>query len=131
MEEWVGVDPSDDGVPQGEEAMNRGQINDFNFLRIVEKFGKWLLEKAQTPVVKKKKKEALLRVIEGCLDQHGVVITEGQVKRKLNNLKLRVKQKVDRKKTGNLPILLNAADKLLLEMLDYKENPSITQLPCK
>lgn len=113
----------------GEDGPSR--LNDFNFVRIIEMFGKCLLDKAQTPAMKKKKKHAWAKVVSECLSLHGCQLSEQQAKRKLDNLKARVKVKVDRKKTGNIPITLNEADNLLLTILDAQENPSITQLPRK
>lgn len=107
------------------------RFNDLNFVKIIESFGKCLLQKSQTPAMKKKKKQALTKVISECSSKFGVVLTEQQAKRKLDNLKSRVKLKIDRKKTGNLPISLNEADQLLLNLLDAQENPSIVQVPCK
>lgn len=115
-------------------ANKKGQtmpINDLNFVQIIKSVGKCLLEKSQTPAMKNKKKGALKVVVSECLSKHGVQLTEQQAKRKLENLKMRAKTKTDTKKTGNKPIILNSADKLLLTLLNAEENPSITQLPCK
>lgn len=106
-------------------------FNDFNFLKIIKSVGKCLLQKSHTPAMKQKKKDALVLVVSRCLAKHGIEITAQQAKRKLDNLKMRVKTKTDKKKTGNIPITLNSADKLLLELLDAEENPSISQLSCK
>lgn len=106
------------------------QLNDLNFVKVIESVGKCLLQKSQTPPMKKKKSQALAKVISVCLDKFGASLSEKQAKRKLDNLKSRVKQKIDRKKTGNLPINLNEADQLLLNLLDAEENPSMQQVPC-
>lgn len=106
-------------------------FNDLNFVKIIKSVGKCLLEKSQTPAMKNKKKNALKLVVSECLSKNGVQLTEQQAKRKLENLKMRVKAKTDAKKTGNKPIILNSADKLLLHLLNAEENPSITQLSCK
>lgn len=106
-------------------------LNDLHFVQIIKSVGKCLLEKSQTPAMKNKKKAALTLVVSECLSKHGIQLTEQQAKRKLENLKMRAKAKTDAKKTGNKPIILNSADKLLLTLLNAEENPSITQLPCK
>lgn len=107
------------------------RFDDLNFVKIIESVGKCLLQKSQTPAMKKKKQQALTKVISECSSKFDVTLTDKQAKRKLDNLKARVKQKIDRKKTGNLPIILNEADQLLLNLLDAEENPSIVQVPCK
>lgn len=107
------------------------KFNDLNFVKIIQAVGKCLLQKSQTPAMKNKKQQAVKNVISECLSQFGVVLNEKQAKRKLDNLKSRVKTKIDRKKTGNLPITLNEADQLLLDLLDAEDNPSIAQVPCK
>lgn len=113
------------------EDVEVGGFDDHNFLKIVKNVGRCLLSKQQTPEMKKKKDEAMRLVTQSCLDKYQKDLTSKQVKRKLDNLKSRLKSKIDRNKTGNKPISLNSADELLMELLDGTSNPSITQLPCK
>lgn len=108
------------------------KFSDLQFLKIVNTSGgRVLFEKSQTPKMKQSKKDALKVITEECLSKHGVSLSEQQAKKKLENLKTRFKSKIDRKKTGNEPIHLNECDKLLSEMLDADENPSISKLKCK
>lgn len=125
-------DEMDDQNQFVDQIQSDGSIrcNDLNFVKIIQSVGKCLLQKSLTPAMKIKKKQAMKDVVSECLSTFGIVLTEQQAKRKLDNLKARVKTKIDRKKTGNLPIVLNEADELLLNLLDAEENPSITQLPC-
>lgn len=106
------------------------RFNDSSFVQIIQSVGKCLLQKSQTPTMKKKK-QALKDVVAECLSEFGVTLSEQQARRKLDNLKSSVKTKIDRKKTGNVPINLNEADQLLLNLLDAEENPSIVQVPCQ
>lgn len=108
------------------------KFSDLNFLKIVNaSAGRVLFEKSQTPKMKQSKKDALKMICEECLSKHGVSLNEQQARKKLENMRTRFKTKIDRKKTGNVPIHLNECDKLLSEMLDADENPSISKLNCK
>lgn len=132
MQQSGGYDDDDDDDLDDQIDENGSiRFNDLNFVKIIKSVGQCLLQKSQTPPMKKKKKQALQNVVSECLSKFGTALTEQQAKRKLDNLKSRVKTKIDRKKTGNLPIKLNDADELLLALLDAEENPSITQVSCK
>nr|CAH7769920.1 unnamed protein product [Callosobruchus chinensis] len=53
-------------------------------------------------------------------------MTEGQIMKKVNNMKTRLKKKIDLKQTGNpVPIILSEWQKLLNEILEGVSNPSI------
>nr|CAH7737868.1 unnamed protein product [Callosobruchus chinensis] len=56
---------------------------------------------------------------------YGVAMTEGQIMKKVNNMKTRLKKKIDLKQTGNVPIILSEWQKLLNEILEGDSNPSI------
>lgn len=77
------------------------------------------------------KKNTLKAICDECLSKHGVSFTEQQARMKLENMRTRFKAKIDRKRTGNIQIHLNDCEKLLAEMLDADENPSISKLKCK
>lgn len=100
------------------------------FVKCIQKVGKVLLHKSQTPAYKTKKKEALAKMIER-LASHGITTTENKVKKKMENMKSRLKKKIDMKKTGNIPIVLKPWEKMYFDILDGIENPSIGRLACK
>nr|CAH7753882.1 unnamed protein product [Callosobruchus chinensis] len=52
-------------------------------------------------------------------------MTEAQIMKKVNNMKTRLKKKIDLEKTGNVPIILSEWQKLLNEILEGDSNPSI------
>lgn len=124
-------DADADYTPKNTSHYSKEIFDDLRFLEIIHSCGKDLLSKSQVPLVKKKKKDALQKVLDTCLSKYGVQYSEQQIKKKLENLKARVKAKTDRNKTGNKRIALNAADKFLLEMLGAENNPAINQLNCK
>lgn len=107
-----------------------GNNDDLTFLRVLKKSGKCLVEKSQTPAMKEKKKTALKEMTVQLLDR-GLEFNENQIKKKVENMKARLKKKIDSKKTGNVPIALTGTDKLLMDILEGNENPSITRLKCK
>lgn len=60
----------------------------------------------------------------------GFEYTEIQVKKKLENMKTRLKKKIDKNKTGNVPIVLSKSERMLMDILDGNDNPSINRLSC-
>lgn len=103
-------------------------IDDTGFVESLENCGRVLLHKAQTPAMRKKKQAAIEAMMADLRARFGVDYTQQQVKKKVDNLKTRLKSKVDAKKTGNLRITLSKADKMLMDLLDAADNPSISQL---
>lgn len=103
--------------------------DDVIFVTISQKCGSALLEKSQTPAIRAKKKVAIKSMIKHLSDR-GLPHTEIQVKKKLENMKSRLKKKVDTKKTGNLPITLKPWEKILFDTMHGIDNPSIGRLKC-
>lgn len=103
--------------------------DDFIFMKVLSNYGKVLLEKAQTPTLRLKKKQAT-EMISQQLSSLGILYSDAQIKKKLENLKSRLKKKIDVKKTGNVPITLKPHERLLADMLNYTTNPSISRLSC-
>lgn len=103
--------------------------DDVLFVKTVLKYGKPLLQKSQTPAYKEKKMKALKNMIEHLADS-GYRYTEVQVRKKIENMKSRLKKKIDAKRTGNTPIELKVAEKLLMEAMDGVDNPAIGRLKC-
>lgn len=102
---------------------------DLIFLKVINMYGKILLDKAQTPSMRLKKKSAMDKVCEE-LPKKGIILNAAQIKKKLENLKARLKKKMDFKKTGNEPLNFKDHESFLAKMLNYIENPSISRLPC-
>lgn len=55
-----------------------------------------------------------------------MVLDNKKVMKKINNLKVRVKNKSDVKKTGNKKVVLSSTEKHFLLLLDADVNPVIT-----
>lgn len=104
--------------------------SDLTFVKVLKKYGRALLLKSQTPDAKKKKTEALA-AMEERLNAIGFEYPATKIKKKLENMKSRVKKKIDSKKTGNERIVLKPAEQLLLNALDAEDNPGISRLKCK
>lgn len=100
-------------------------------MKIIREHGEVLLAKSQKPEMKVKKSQSLEKIKQVVALQCGICLSEMQITKKLNNLKTRLKEKIDRNKTGNKPIILNEADQILSELLFAQDNPSISRLKCK
>lgn len=103
---------------------------DVIFVKMINKYGKPLLQKSQTPTAKAKKRQSMDQIVKHLSDA-GLQYTESQIKKKMENMKTRLKKKIDSKKTGNVPIQLKPAEKILMDALDGTENPAISRLKCK
>lgn len=106
-------------------------FSDEKFLNLLKIHASVLLEKSQTPSISLKKRAAVKLLSEQLQLEFGLVMTESQIKKKFNNLKERAKRKADMKKTGNKKMVLKPAENMILDMLQQKDNPSITKLKCK
>lgn len=114
-----------------EEEIKGIKEEDITFVRVLQKWGKCLLSPSQTEIMKKNKKAALKDMIAQLAARGYGEYNEAKIKKKVENMKSRLKIKIDKKKTGNLRIVLKPAEKLLMEILDATENPSISRLKCK
>lgn len=101
------------------------KIDDLKFMKLVEKYGFVLLDKRQTPKLKENKKNALLKLCQVLQIEEEISCSTVQVNKKLQNLKTRLKEKIDRK------VALSNADKILFALLKGTDNPAITQLKCE
>jgi hypothetical protein len=117
-------------VSDSEDNINPKDNRQMQFVTILKKFS-ILLNKSQTPVIKKQKKEALSAMSRACLTHFGENITESKILKKLNNMKTELKKKTDSKVTGNKTVKLKDWEKNLLELLEGKrgENPSMRKVP--
>ncbi|CAH0562907.1 unnamed protein product [Brassicogethes aeneus] len=98
---------SDDSVePTAGDAENVEDI-DFQmaFVILLEDF-KILFDKRQTPAIKSEKDKAAKSLAEAYTKNTKEVMTVKQVMKKLNNVKTKVKEATDLKKTGNKKIVL-------------------------
>lgn len=102
------------------------------FVSILKQFPV-ILNKSQTPLIKKRKKEALITMCGECLIHLGENLTESKVLKKLNNMKTELKKKTDKNSTGNKTANLKPWERIFLELLEGNrgENPSIRHVPGK
>ncbi|KAJ8912720.1 hypothetical protein NQ315_012274, partial [Exocentrus adspersus] len=87
-----------------------------------------ILSKSQTPGFKKKKDDAIKKILELYETVMGQLITAGQLMKKINNTKSRLKKKTAVKKTGNKPIKLLPWEKALYEAMERDSNPTVTKI---
>lgn len=97
------------------------------FVNILKKYPV-LLNKSQTPEIKKEKEGAIKRFIDDLHSQTLLKCSTEQIKKKINNLKSEVKKKTDLKQTGNVPICLKPYEEDLLELLHAGVNPVYQKL---
>lgn len=105
-------------------------ISDVAFVHLLKKH-KHVLNKSQVPTAKQKKETALKEIKDDLLQNYGTDMQEGQILKKVNNMKTRLKKKLDLKQTGNIPVVLNEWQKLLREILQGDSNPTIKKLAGK
>lgn len=58
----------------------------------------------------------------------GVKMNSKQIKRKIENMRSRLKQKVDMKATGNRKIIMKPHEQILLDLMDHKKNPVLNKV---
>ncbi|XP_022910533.2 uncharacterized protein [Onthophagus taurus] len=88
-----------------------------------------ILWKTQIPQKKTLKDEALRQSVLELERQLGKPLTSSQLMKKVNNMKTRIKSKVDKNKTGNKKIVLCQWEKMLHELMDGEDNPTISKIP--
>ncbi|XP_062553042.1 uncharacterized protein LOC134218164 [Armigeres subalbatus] len=109
-------------------AEKSGQISDFRFATALRRFGSVLIQKSQTPQMKKLKAGAIKEMAMHFLLETGVELTEKQIMKKVNNMKSRIKSKTDKKATGNRQICLNSGEKIFYDLLGAEENPAVSKV---
>ncbi|CAH1968476.1 unnamed protein product [Acanthoscelides obtectus] len=87
-----------------------------------------ILSKSQTPASKKKKEDAVRKILELYESVMGQSITTVQLMKKVNNMKARLKKKTDVRKTGNKPVKLLPWEKTLYDAMDGDSNPSVAKI---
>ncbi|XP_062533427.1 LOW QUALITY PROTEIN: uncharacterized protein LOC134202460 [Armigeres subalbatus] len=121
--------PNDDEDGLSKEVPEKStQISDFHFATALRRFGSVLLQKNQTPQMKKMKSQAAKEMIMHFLVEHGIELTEKQILKKVNNMKSRIKSKTDKKATGNKQISLNPGERIIYDLLGAEENPAVTKV---
>lgn len=121
---------TEDGSGNELQSTSSKDSEDVTFVKMINKYGKPLLQKSQTPSAKAKKKQCMDQIVKH-LSVAGLQYTENQIKKKMENMKTRLKKKIDSRKTGNVPIQLKPAEKMLMDALDGTENPAISRVKCK
>ena len=95
------------------------------------KLNKQILTKVQLPETRRKKYLAVAAVRNQLEDEFKISMTDSQIFKKISNLKSRVKQKTDLKRTGNKPIVLKGWEQDFLDLLQAESNPSISTMAGK
>ena len=116
------VKMSDSDTSSGDAECTNPQMK---FVRILQEFPV-LLSKSQLPKVKEQKAKAVTDMIAKWKKEAGVILTDKQLTKKINNMKTEVKSKADVMKTENKPIVLKEWEKLLLQLLQADTNPTIS-----
>ncbi|XP_068081450.1 uncharacterized protein [Anabrus simplex] len=88
-----------------------------------------LFSKSQLPAVRKEKSESLEAVQKKLQAMCGKNLETTTITKKINNMKMRVKQKCDINKTGNKKIVLKDWEKIIYELLEGDTNPTVTRVP--
>ena len=100
------------------------------FVEILKKH-EGILSKSQLPESKKKKAAAMAAIRDDLEQEFNLILTENQLFKKIRNMKTRVKDKSDVKRTGNKPIVLKEWEKKFLELIQGETNPSVVTIPGK
>ncbi|KAG5897319.1 hypothetical protein JTB14_022058 [Gonioctena quinquepunctata] len=90
-----------------------------------------ILNKSQIPSVKTKKEEYLKQMKIDIQNKCGTMMDSEKILKKLNYLKTNIKNKTDRKATGNRKIKLSAAQSVLYDIMQggRDENPVFSKVP--
>ena len=111
---------------ESEEGNAENTESQFTFVKLLEQYPA-LLNKSQTPEMRKEKSKAL-KEIAARSQKRGVLVTETQITKKIFNMKSRLKAKTDLQRTGNKKIKLKNWEKLLLQLMNGNSNPSVNKL---
>ncbi|KAG8275260.1 hypothetical protein J6590_090043 [Homalodisca vitripennis] len=97
--------------------------NQAKFVKILKQFPV-ILEKSMIPECKRKRSCAMLEIkklVEVCM-------TEGQLWKKIQNMKARIKKKADVNRTGNKKVVLKSWEEEFLNFMEADSNPSILRM---
>lgn len=98
------------------------------FVSILKKY-RVLFNKSQLPKVKDEKEKALLEVMAEYQKQLGKMISEKQLRKKIQNMKTEIKKKTDKTATGNRKIILKGWEEDFLHLLSAEQNPVFNKVP--
>ncbi|XP_050313670.1 uncharacterized protein LOC126748458 [Anthonomus grandis grandis] len=88
-----------------------------------------IFNKSQVPKIKEQKEQAYKEIHQKYILQIGRDLTEKQLKKKIQNMKIELKKKTDKTATGKRKIVLNAWEKQLLALMEGQENPVFQKVP--
>lgn len=120
-------------MSSAEESDCRGEDHgqqQINFVNLLTKH-KSVLQKSQIPSVKKAKDDALRQLREDWEAETGKLISEKQISKKINNMKMKIKKKTDLNKTGNRKVKLSKWEQIFFELLEGDKNPTCAKIPGK
>jgi hypothetical protein len=102
-------------------------------LEFVQLLKKWpiLLDKSQVPAVKEGKRKAADRMLIRLELDLAMTMNEKSLMKKINNMKTKIKEKIDKNKTGNKKIILCAWEKEFAVLIDVGGNPVFNKIPGK
>lgn len=87
-----------------------------------------LFDKSRVPKVVSEKKSSWEKIVTDYSNATGVTVTQSQLNKTLQNIKTRVKTKIDTKATGNKKIKLKEWEKQLVSMMGAEVNPVFTKV---
>jgi hypothetical protein len=76
-----------------------------------------------------KKNGALEELIKIYENHTGKPTTNKKIMKMINNMKTRLKKKIDTKRTGNKKIIMKEYERIILKVMNGEQNPIITQIP--
>lgn len=124
----VSIEPSAEDVENVEDDIDLQMA----FVILLEDC-KILFDKRQTPAIKAEKEKAAKSLAEAYAKNTKEVITVKQVMKKLNNMKTKVKEATDFKRTGNKKIVLTDWQKKFYAIWNNEdvqgENPVLNKAP--
>jgi hypothetical protein len=87
-----------------------------------------VVEKSQSPAIQEKKKKAFAAIQNDLFALNGTKMELSAIKKKVANIKTRLRQKTDTNATGNKRIRITDGEKKLLSVLEVDKNPVFTQV---
>ncbi|KAG8253210.1 hypothetical protein J6590_040869, partial [Homalodisca vitripennis] len=97
--------------------------NQAKFVKILKQFPV-ILEKSMIPECKRKRSCAMLEIKKLVEAEFKVCMTEGQLWKKIQNMKARIKKKADVNRTGNKKVVLKSWEEEFLNFMEADSNPS-------
>ncbi|XP_049945771.1 uncharacterized protein LOC126427919 isoform X2 [Schistocerca serialis cubense] len=99
------------------------------FLNIIKDYAA-IISKSQTLAARREKADCIKEIQHRYMVNFGKEITDGQIMKKLHNMKSRIKAKTDVNKMGNIKISLKTWEQIFLKFLDGDDcNPTIHRVP--